>query len=127
MLGAQAQYLFVETLRDHLLFPLCILVKLLSCDRLFGIPWTATYQAPPSTEFSRQEYQSGLPFPSLGNLPNPEIKPGSPALQALLTRRFLQKIRPVVGDFYFGWPQIVISLTLCELLHSMATPDTCKV
>ena len=33
-------------------------------------------------EFSRQEYWSGLPFPSLGDLPNPGIEPGSPALQA---------------------------------------------
>ena len=40
------------------------------------------YQAPPSMEFSRQEYLSGLPFPSPGNLPDSWIKPGSPALQA---------------------------------------------
>jgi len=33
-------------------------------------------------EFSRQEYWSGLPFPSLGDIPNPWIKPGYPALQA---------------------------------------------
>ena len=39
-------------------------------------------QAPPSTGFSRQEYWSGLPFPSPGDLPNPGIKPGSPTLQA---------------------------------------------
>ena len=39
-------------------------VKLLSRVRLFAIPWTVAYQAPPSTEFSRQEYWSGLPFPS---------------------------------------------------------------
>ena len=39
------------------------------------------YQAPPSMGFSRQEYWSGLPFPSPGDLPNPGIKPGSPALQ----------------------------------------------
>ena len=39
-------------------------------------------QAPPSTEFSRQEYWSGLPFPSPEDLPNPGIEPGSPALQA---------------------------------------------
>ena len=39
-------------------------------------------QAPLSMEFSRQEYWSGLPFPSPGNLPNPGIKPGSPALKA---------------------------------------------
>ena len=40
------------------------------------------HQAPLSMEFSRQEYRSGLPFPSPGDLPNPRIKPGSPALQA---------------------------------------------
>ena len=39
-------------------------------------------QAPLSLEFSRQEYRSGLPFPSLGDLPDPGIEPGSPALQA---------------------------------------------
>ena len=50
--------------------------------RLFATPWTVTYQAPQSMEFSRQEYWSGLPFPSPGDLPNPGIEPGSPALQA---------------------------------------------
>ena len=40
------------------------------------------YQAPLSMEFSRQEYWSGLPFPSPGDLPDPGIEPGSPALQA---------------------------------------------
>ena len=40
------------------------------------------HQAPLSMGFSRQEYWSGLPFPSPGDLPNPGIKPGSPALQA---------------------------------------------
>ena len=45
-------------------------------------PWTVACQAPPSMEFSRQEYWSGLPFPSPGNLPDPGIEPGSPALQA---------------------------------------------
>ena len=39
-------------------------VKLLSRVRLFVTPWTAAYQAPPSMGFSRQEYWSGLPFPS---------------------------------------------------------------
>ena len=46
------------------------------------IPWTVVYQAPPSMDFSRQEYWSELPFPSPGDLPNPGIKPRSPALQA---------------------------------------------
>ena len=40
-------------------------VKLLSCVRLVVAPWTAAYQAPPSMGFSRQEYWSGLPLPSL--------------------------------------------------------------
>ena len=45
-------------------------------------PWTGAHQAPPSMEFSRQEYWSGLPFPSPGDLPDPGIEPGSLALQA---------------------------------------------
>ena len=49
---------------------------------LFAVPWTVACQGPLSMGFSRQEYWSGLPFPSLGNLPDPGIKPGSPALQA---------------------------------------------
>ena len=56
-------------------------VKLLSRVGLFATPWTIAYQVPPSMGFPRQEYWSGLPFPS-GDLPNPEIEPGSPALQA---------------------------------------------
>ena len=43
---------------------------------------------------------------------------------SLLTGVFLQKLMPMAGDFYFGWPQIVISLTLCGLLYSVVTPDT---
>ena len=57
-------------------------VKLLSCVRLFVTPWTVAHQDPPFMEFSRQEYWSGLPFPSPGDLPNPGIEHGSPALQA---------------------------------------------
>ena len=57
-------------------------MKLLSRVRLFAIPWTVAYQAPPSIEFSRQEYWSGLPFPSPGDLPDPGIEPRFPVLQA---------------------------------------------
>ena len=57
-------------------------VKSLSSVRLFATLWTVAYQAPPSMGFSRQEYWSGVPFPSSGDLPNPEVKPGSLALQA---------------------------------------------
>ena len=45
-------------------------------------PWIVACEAPLSMEFSRQEYWSGLPFPSVGDLPNPGTEPGSPALQA---------------------------------------------
>ena len=45
-------------------------------------PWTVARQAPLFVGFSRQEYWSGLPFPSPGDLPDPGIEPGSPALQA---------------------------------------------
>ena len=57
-------------------------MKSLSHVQLFATPWTVAYQAPLSMGFSRQEYWSGLPFPSPGDLPNPGIEPGSPALQA---------------------------------------------
>ena len=57
-------------------------MKSLSRIRVFATPRTVAYQAPQSMEFSRQEYWSGLPFPSPEDLPNPVIEPGSPALLA---------------------------------------------
>ena len=57
-------------------------VKLLCRVRLFATPWTVAYQAPPSMGLSRQEYWSGLLLPSLGDLPDPGIEPGSPTFQA---------------------------------------------
>ena len=52
-----------------------------SCPTLVT-PWTVARQAPLSMGFSRQEYWSGLPFPSAGDFPNPGIEARSPALQA---------------------------------------------
>ena len=57
-------------------------VKLLSRVRLFATTWTVARQAPLSMGFSRQEYWSGLPFPSPEDLPDPGIEPKSPSLQA---------------------------------------------
>ena len=57
-------------------------MKSLSRVRLFATPWTVACQGPLSMGFSRQEYWSGLPFPSPGDLPNPGIERRSPALQA---------------------------------------------
>ena len=55
---------------------------MLSHVRLFATPGTVAHQAPLSMGFPRQEYWSGLPFPSPGNLPDLRIEPESPALQA---------------------------------------------
>ena len=57
-------------------------VYVLSHVLLFATPWTVAHQALLSTGFPRQEYWSGLPFPSPGDLPDPEIEPKAPALQA---------------------------------------------
>ena len=57
-------------------------VKSLSRVQLFVTLWIVAHQAPLSMGFSRQEYWSGLPFPSPGDLPDPGIEPGSPTLQA---------------------------------------------
>ena len=68
-----------------LLSLLCLIkvkVKSLIRVRLFATPWTVAHQTSPSMGFSRQEYWSGLPFPSTGDLPKPGIEPRSPALQA---------------------------------------------
>ena len=56
-------------------------VKPLSRVQLLATPWAAAHQAPPSMEFSRQEYWSRLPLPSPGDLPDTGIEPASPSLQ----------------------------------------------
>ena len=71
------------------------------------IPWTVACQAPLSMGFPRQEYWSGLPFPSPGDLPKPKIKPKSPVSPALaggfLTTVPLGKLFTLLGFFFFGW------------------------
>ena len=57
-----------------------VVVQSLSRALLFATPWTVACQAPLSMGFSRQEYWSGLPFPSPGDLPDPGIEHGSPTL-----------------------------------------------
>jgi len=62
----------------------------LSCSILSDsvTPWTTAHQAPLSMRFPRQEYWSGLPFPSPGDLPNPGIKPASLGSTVLASRFF---------------------------------------
>ena len=61
----------------------CVCVRALSHVWPFATLWTVAHQTPLSMGFSRQEYWSGLPFPSPGDLPNPEMEPASPVSPAL--------------------------------------------
>ena len=69
--------------KNHMIISKLLLLSRFSLVWLFATPWTAAYQAPLSMDFSRQEYQSGLPFPSPGDLPNPGVEPASPASPTL--------------------------------------------
>ena len=82
------------------------LLLFLSCHiQLFETPWTVAHQTPQSMGFPRQEYWSRLPFPSPGDLPDPEIKPLSPEL---------------AGGFFTtelpGKPQVLIRPIKCSLI-----------
>ena len=61
---------------------------LFSCVQLFVTPWMVASKAPLSIEFSRQEYWSGLPFPTPGDLPDPGIELMSLASSAMAGRFF---------------------------------------
>ena len=74
----------------------------LSHVALFVNPWTVAHQVPLSMAFARQEYWSGLPFPSPGDLPDPGIERGSPELQA---------------DSLPSEPPIQISIQICQLVY----------
>ena len=69
-----------------------VCAQLLDCVQLFAIPWTVAHQAM-SMGFSRQEYWSGLPFPTPGDLPDPGIEPASLASPAL-TGGFFTVVTP---------------------------------
>ena len=79
---------------------------LLSCVQLFVTPWTVALQDPLSMEFSRQEYWNGLPFPSPGDLPDPEIEPRSPTLEAdaltseppVSDSKFTERVQTLLGS-----------------------------
>ena len=66
----------IKSFHEYVCVCVCVCVQ---AHRQCG---TVAHQAPLSMEFSKQEYWSGLSFPSSGDLPNPGINPGSPALQA---------------------------------------------
>ena len=81
--GCLPSFLLLGYLNNKMLkefYSLSTCVCMLSRVQLFVIPCTIARQAPLSMGFSRQEYWSGLPFPSPADLPNPGIEPRSPAL-----------------------------------------------
>ena len=78
----------------------------------FGTPWTVAHKAPQSMGFPRQEYWSRLPFLSPRDLPDPEIEPGSPALQA--DSLPLSHLEPFVPSFNKAGT------------HSLAHPNMCS-
>ena len=102
-------------------------VKSLSLVRLFVTTWTIAHQAPPAMGFSRQQYWSGLPFPSPRDLPDPGIEPGSPTLQVdtlpseppgiYFLNRFTQ-IQSIFWNVYWG------SSTVLEKMNFMAQSVT---
>ena len=61
----------------------CVCMCVLSCVQLFVTPWTIAHQDPLSMTFSRQEYWSGLPFPTPWDIPDPGIEHMSPESLAL--------------------------------------------
>ena len=85
----------------------------LSHVRLFAASWTVACQTLLSMEFSRQEYWNGLPFPSLGDLPDPGIKPAPPLLPLLPDQFHLPQ-----AMFHF----LLVSCLLARFLHLLSRP-----
>ena len=85
---------------EQMILCACVLSRF-SCVQLFATPWTGAHQAPLSMGFSRQEYWSGLLYPPPGDLPDPGIKPRSPASPEL-TGGFLTTSAPGKPDVFSG-------------------------
>ena len=71
----------MSSLSIHLLVDVLFLINRSVTSDSFEIPWTVALQAPVSVGFPRQEYWTGLPFPSPGNIPDPGTESTSPALK----------------------------------------------
>ena len=92
--------------------------RLLSCSGVSSsaTPWTVACQAPGSTEFSRQEYWSGLPFPTPGDLPDQGIKPKSLASPALAGRIFITAPSAKPSEVYSS-VQSLSRVRLCDPMN----------
>ena len=99
--------------------------KSLGCVRLSATPWTAAYQASLSMGFSRQEYWSRLPFPSLGDLSNPGIEPVSPVLSGrFFTNEPSKKPLLVYTDVKRKWLSGMTSLVARTVQNLPAMQET---
>ena len=85
--------------KNHIILNISVGAQSLSLVWLFVTPWTVTRQAPLSRGFSRQEYWSGLPFPSPGDLPDSELNPHL-------------HISWIAGEFFTSEPPWMPSITL---------------
>ena len=93
------------------------LCQMRDCVQLFATPWTVAYQALLSMGFYRQEYWSGLPFPSPGDLPNPGIEPISPVASSLQADSLpLEPSGPLQNGYY--------SLYMEDACHEMTATIT---
>jgi len=94
-------------------------VQFLSHVRLFVTPWTVACQAPLSMRYSRQEYWSGLTFSSPGDLPNPGIKPASPALKVdILSPEPPGNV--ITMSNYCCSDILILNLIFCEYFYSQS-------
>ena len=79
---------------------MCVCAQLLSRVQIHAAPWTVACQALLSMEFPRQEYWNGLPFPILGDLPDPGIEPVSPESPALAGGFFTTMVKNTRANVY---------------------------
>ena len=100
----------------------CVCVCVLSHVLLFVTPWTVASQAPLSMGFSRQEYWSALPFPILGDLPDPGIKPAS--LSSPLPPRLAGGFSPMVPP---GGPVISCYVLVAQSSQTLCNPVDCSL
>ena len=109
-----------------------------SCPTL-ATPWTVAHQYPLSMGFPRQEYWSGLPFLSPGDLPNPRINPASPALRVgscivgslLHSRQVLYQVKCIKCILSLGYFQFMMGLSRCNFIvnqgRSVNENDLCAI
>ena len=96
-----------------------VVVQLLNRVQLFVTPWTVAYQAHLSKEFPRQEYWSGLPFPSPGDLPDPGIEPTSPAWQGD-SLPLSHLVSPQLNVHVSLWTKVAPHMCVCVCVRARA-------